>query len=385
MGFFDKLKNKALNEFIDIIEWKDESTDTIVWKFPRYQDEIKSGAQLTVRESQVAVFVNEGQIADVYAPGRYQLTTENMPILTTLKGWKYGFDSPFKVDVYFVSTKIFLNQKWGSTNSIMLRDPEFGPMRVRAYGTFNFRVAQDPRDFLLKVVGTNSQFTTQSITQQLRNFVVTKFSDYVSESKIPALDMAANLNEFSSALQEALSQDFLGLGVELINFLVENISLPEKVEEALDKRTSMGILGNMQTYTQYQFAESLKSAAEHGGGSIGTDAMNMGMGLAMAQQMMQNSQGSTPTPTEPAGGAAQSQVVPPPLVGMAVSAVYYVAINGESQGPLTQNQVAQMIQSHQLEEHTLIWKQGEANWKVARAFEEFGALFSVTPPPLPNA
>ena len=289
MSLLRKIKEKAFSEFIDIIEWTDDTADTMIWRFPRYQAEIKNGAQLTVRETQIAVLVNEGQFADVFQPGRYELTTSNMPILTTLKGWKYGFNSPFKVDVYFVNTKQFLNLRWGTANPIMMRDPEFGPIRMRAFGSYCFRVQPDPIKFIRNVAGTDGNFTTESITEQLRNFVITKFTDYLAESKIAALDLAANLNEYSSELLIALKDDFADYGIELTKFLIENISLPEAVEEALDKRTSMGVIGNMTTYTQMQFADSLKDAANNpsGGGNLAGDAMGAGIGLAMAGKMAQ--------------------------------------------------------------------------------------------------
>ncbi|MDR2913468.1 MAG: SPFH domain-containing protein [Tannerella sp.] len=310
MGLFDKIKEKAFNEFIDIIEWLDDTQDTMIWRFPRYQNEIKNGAQLIVRESQVAILVDQGKFADVYQPGRYELTTANMPILTTLRGWKYGFNSPFKVEVYFVNTKQFLNLKWGTKNPIMLRDPEFGPIRMRAYGTYCFRISSDPTKFIKNVAGTDGNFTTEGIQEQLRNFIITKFTDHLGESKIAALDIASNLNEFSAALQSSLNADFDDLGIEITKFLVENVSLPEEVEKALDKRTSMGIVGDMGKYTQFQFADALRAGAENpGGGSPAGDAMGMGMGFAMAGQMaqqMMNQQGN---------GSAnqQSGAVPPPI------------------------------------------------------------------------
>ncbi len=310
MGLFGKIKEKAFNEFIDIIEWLDDTPDTILWRFPRYQNEIKNGAQLTVRETQVAVLVDQGKFADIYQPGRYQLTTANMPILSTLRGWKYGFNSPFKVEVYFVNTKQFLNLKWGTKNPIMLRDPEFGPIRMRAFGTYCFKISSDPTKFIKNVAGTDGSFTTEGIQEQLRNFIITKFTDHLGESKIAALDIASNLNEFSAALQESLQVDFEELGIDITKFLVENISLPEEVEKALDKRTSMGIVGDMGKYTQFQFADALKAGAENpaGGGSPAGDAMGMGMGFAMAGQMaqqMMNPQGQH-TPSAAA-------VTPPPI------------------------------------------------------------------------
>ncbi|HNC73114.1 MAG TPA: SPFH domain-containing protein, partial [Chitinophagales bacterium] len=203
MGILDTFRN----EFIDIIEWTDNSNDTIVWKFPRFQNEIKTGAQLTVRESQVAVFLNEGKLADVYQPGRYELSTANMPILTTLKGWKYGFNSPFKVDIFYVNTKQFTDQKWGTKNPITLNDPRFGMIEIRAFGNFSFRVT-DAGKFMKEIVGTDGQFTTEEIANQLRALVVTKLTDAIAESKLKIEEFASNLEEFSKFGAEKLSDDF---------------------------------------------------------------------------------------------------------------------------------------------------------------------------------
>jgi membrane protease subunit (stomatin/prohibitin family) len=391
MSIFSTIKQKAFNEFIDIIEWTDDTADTMIWRFPRYQAEIKNGAQLTVRETQVAVLVNEGQFADVYQPGRYELTTSNMPILTTLKGWKYGFNSPFKVDVYFVNTKQFLNLRWGTANPIMMRDPEFGPIRMRAFGSYCFRVEPDPIKFIRNVAGTDGNFTTESVTEQLRNFVITKFTDYLAESKIAALDLAANLNEFSSELNIALKDDFSEYGIELTKFLIENISLPEAVEEALDKRTSMGVIGNMTTYTQMQFADSLKDAANNpaGGGNLAGDAMGAGIGLAMAGQMAQqmiNPQGGQPGSGQPGAGqpynptgANPQQGAPPP---MPPQVMYHVAVGGMQQGPFPMAQLQQMAQQGQLTPDTLVWTAGMAGWAAANSVPSLAQLFGAVPPPL---
>ena len=377
MGLFNKLRN----EFIDIIEWTDNTNDTIVYRFPRYQSEIKNGAQLTVRESQVAILVNEGQFADVFQPGRYQLTTQNMPILSTIRGWKYGFNSPFKVDVYFVNTKEFINIKWGTANPIMMRDPEFGPIRMRAFGSYCFKVDSDPKTFLTKVAGTNGNFTTENITEQLRNFVITKFTDYLAESKVAALDMAANLNEFSEALTKSLKDDFGEYGLQLTKFLVENISLPEAVEQALDRRTSMGVIGqgNMNSYTQMQFADAMKDGANNGAGgaNMGTGAMGMGMGFAMANQMAQNMQQQAAVQPQTQGAGA-----PPPIPG-AVS--YYVAANGQQQGPYNLAQLQQMAQSGQLTAQTLVWTNGMPSWAPASSQAALSQFFGPTPPPIPGA
>jgi len=374
MSLLGKIKEKAFNEFIDIIEWLDDTQDTIIWRFPRYQNEIKNGAQLTVRETQVAVLVDQGKFADIYQPGRYELTTANMPILTTLRGWKYGFNSPFKVEVYFVNTKQFLNLKWGTQNPIMMRDPEFGPIRMRAFGTYCFKVDSDPTAFIKNVAGTDGNFTTEGIKEQLRNFIITKFTDHIAESRIAALDMASNLNEFSAALQTTLHADFEELGIDLTKFLVENISLPEEVEKALDKRTSMGILGDMTKYTQFSFAEALKAGAENpaGGGSPAGDAMGMGMGFAMAGQMAQQMM-------NPSAGAATS-AVPPPLPQQKA---YFVAVNGQQTGPFTVPALQQMIMQGQFSPQSLVWTQGMTNWASASEISDLTALFGSVPPPPP--
>ena len=374
MGLFKKL----FNEFIDIIEWTDDTSDTIIWRFPRYQSEIKNGAQLTVRETQIAVLVNEGQIADIYQPGRYELVTQNMPILTTLKGWKYGFNSPFKVDVYFINTKQFLNIKWGTANPIMLRDAEFGPIRLRAFGSYCFRIDPDPTKFIKNVAGTDGNFTTEGISDQLRNFIITKFTDYLAESKVAALDLASNLNEFSDALEASLKNDFASYGIELTKFLVENISLPEAVSEALDRRTSMGIIGNMGTYTQMQFADSLKEGAQNGGSGVAGDAMGAGIGLAMAQQMA--SQMQSPAQQQPPQ-MASPQMTPPPMPSQPS---FYVAINGAQQGPFALMQLQQLVQQGQLTATTLVWTQGMPAWAAANTVPALASLFAgATPPPIP--
>ena len=382
MALFNKIKQKAFGEFIDIIEWTDDTSDTMIWRFPRYNSEIKNGAQLTVRETQVAVLVNEGQFADVFQPGRHELTTSNMPILTTIRGWKYGFNSPFKVDVYFVNTKQFLNQRWGTANPIMMRDPEFGPIRLRAFGSYNFRVQEDPIPFIKNVAGTSGEFTTEGISEQLRNFVITKFTDYLGESKIAALDLAANMNEFSQKLTIDLKDDFAEYGIELTRFLVENISLPEAVEEALDRRTSMGVIGNMTAYTQMQFADSLKDSANNpaGGGNLAGDAMGAGIGLAMAGQMA--GQMMNPQAGQFHGGQQPPQQAAPTPPPMPQQTTYHVAVGGVQQGPFPVSQLQQMIQQGQLTRDTLVWTAGMPAWAAANSVQELSQLFGAVPPPL---
>src|SRR3954447_22548589 len=231
MGLFDKLKG----ELIDIIEWNEATDSTLLaYRFPRYNNEIKYGAKLTVREGQAAVFVNEGQIADVFRPGMYTLETQNMPILSTLKGWKYGFNSPFKAEVYFISTRQWTDQKWGTQNPIMVRDPEFGPVRLRAFGTYAFKVT-DPGTFLRELVATDPSFEAFEISAQFRNTIVSRFVDALGSAKIPMLDLAGNYEKISSVAKERIAPDLAKMGVSLTQFLVDNVSLPPEVEAALDK------------------------------------------------------------------------------------------------------------------------------------------------------
>ena len=258
MGIFKKIKQVLFDEFVEIIEWIVHTPETIIWRYSHAHANIKNGAQLIVRKEQVAVLINKGQIADVYEPGRYDLTTVNMPILSTLKGWNYDFSSPFKMDIYFVNTKEFLNFRWDTENPIMVCIPEFGPIRLRALGSYCFRVQDDPIVFIRKVAGTDGHFTTDSITEQLRKFVIAKFTDFLTESNIAAFKLATNLNELSNEATIALKDDFADYGIELTKFLVEKVSLPEAVEAALDYHSSKRVVGKMATYTQMHFTDSLK-------------------------------------------------------------------------------------------------------------------------------
>ena len=297
MGIMDFIKG----ELIDVIEWTDDSNgERIVYRFPDQDHEIKMGAQLTVRESQAAVFVNEGQIADVYSPGRYTLTTENMPVMTTLKSWKYGFESPFKAEVYFVNTHQFTDQKWGTANPIMMRDKEFGVVRLRAFGIYSFRVTE-PAIFLKEIFGTRAQFDTESITGQLRRSLVSGLTDMLGEDQTPVLDLAANYDELSAQAIEKLQPRFTSLGLKLMTFYVENISLPEEVQKSLDKRTSMGVLGDMGQYARYQTAEAIRDAAQNEGGGMAGAGVGLGAGAAMGRMMSEAfNQPSFPTVSCPA-------------------------------------------------------------------------------------
>ncbi len=279
MGLFSKIAG----QFIDVIEWKDQSNDTMVYRYDRNGKEIMMGAQLTVRESQVAIMVNEGRIADVFQPGRYELSTQNMPIMTALQSWKYGFNSPFKAEVYFINTHQFLDQKWGTSNPVMMRDAEFGMIRLRAFGIYSFRVS-DPVAFLKEVFGTNAYMTVDGVSGQIKRTLVSGLSDAIAQSKIPALDLAANYDELSQFALQSLAPRISNLGLKLESFVIENISLPDEVEKAMDRRTSMGVVGDLNQYTQFQAAEAMREAANNPGGMAGLGA-TMGVGAMMAQTM----------------------------------------------------------------------------------------------------
>ncbi|GLH73926.1 hypothetical protein GETHLI_24280 [Geothrix limicola] len=299
-------------QFLDILEWLDDSNDTLAWRFPMRGQEIQNGGQLVVRESQEAVFVNEGQMADVFKPGTHRLTTQNLPILATLKGWKYGFESPFKSDVYFISTKLYNDLKWGTSNPIMMRDADFGMLRIRAFGIYSIKVV-DSATFLRQLVGTNGVYTVPDISEQLRKTIMSRFTDVLGEAKVPALDLASKYDELSDLVRQKLAEEFKTMGLELSKFFVENISLPEEVEAMMDKRTGVGMMAPvMGAYTQMQVADSIPLAAQNPGGVAGMGmgvGLGFGMGNMMGQQMAGSQQmmgqqgfpaGSAPAPAAPA-------------------------------------------------------------------------------------
>lgn len=283
MGILDNIKDAAMHQFIEVIEWLDSTGDTIVYRFPVQGQEIKNGAQLIVRESQAAVFVYEGQAADVFGPGRYTVDGGNTPILSKLGAWKYGFNSPFKSEVYFVNTKQFTDMKWGTANPVMLRDQDFGIVRLRAFGAYSLRVSS-PGEFIKQIAGTNAQFNTEDIEGQLKRAIVTEFTDAVGELKIPALDLAAQYKEMGDAIRGKINEDFATLGLEVTKFYIENISVPPEVEAALDKRASMGALGDANRYMQFQAADAMRDAARNEGGGAGLGA-GLGAGFAIGGQM----------------------------------------------------------------------------------------------------
>ncbi|MES2108707.1 MAG: SPFH domain-containing protein [Bacteroidota bacterium] len=374
MGLFSKI----LSQFIDVIDWVDNTNNTIIWKFPRQDNEIKMGAKLTVRESQVAIFMNEGKIADVFGPGLYQLDTQNMPILTTLKSWKYGFNSPFKADVYFVSTRMFLNQKWGTQNPVIVRDPEFGPVRLRAYGSYNFSII-DAKKFLTEISATNPDFSAEDVAGQLKNIVVSRGMDSIASSKIPMLDLAGNYDELSKTINEKIQPDFADMGLNLAKYLIENISLPPEVEQALDKRSEMGIVGNLGAYAQFQAANAIEKSAENSiGGNLGAAGMGLGVGAAMMGQVGNIFQQNQVNPN---AGNPAPEAAPPPVP---VAVQYFVVLNGKSEGPYSFEQVNGMAQSQSINASTLVWKKGMAAWAAASTVEDVAGIFNNMPPAIPG-
>ena len=370
MGLFDALRN----EFIQIIEWLDESSNTLVYRFPVHDQEIKMGAQLTVRENQVALFINEGEVADLFKPGRYELSTQNLPILTTLRGWKYGFDSPFKAEVYFFNTRLFTDLKWGTSNPVMMRDAEFGMIRMRAFGTYAIRIA-DPKEFFKSVVGTQGLTTTEDILGQLRSTIINHFSDIIAESKIAALDLASSYRELSQLAQKELAPSFASYGLELARFNIDNISLPEEVEAAIDQRTKLGVYGDrLQQYAQMQTADSIKVAAANPGGIAGAGA-GLGAGMAIGQTM---GQAFNAPPQAPSHAAP-----PPPPAPQANAARWSLAIEGKTYGPYTDDALKAMVQSGQVDASTHAWRPGAAGWAPLDSYSELGLGGGSMPPPPP--
>ena len=319
MALMDLIKG----ELLDVIEWTDDSRDTLSYRFPDEDKAIKRGAQLIVRESQVAQFVYLGEFGDTYVPGKHTLTTDNIPVLTKLKSWKYGFESPFKADVYYVTTRLFTGNKWGTANPVMLRDKDFGIVRLRAFGTYDFRIVE-PKVFLKEVAGSDFHFHVDEFADTMRSRMVSVFSDALASSGVPALDMATRYTELGDALLQLINPS-IGpkYGLEITSFLVVNVSVPPEVEQAIDKRSSMGAIGNLNDYVKFQMAEGMGKGT---GGGMGGTAAEMAMGFAMAQQMMNQPGGmlgaqGTPAIASGVGVAAAGPVAAgsamPDLMGVA--------------------------------------------------------------------
>ena len=379
MGILDFLTG----EFIDVIHWTDDTRDTMVWRFEREGHAIKYGAKLTVREGQAAVFVHEGQLADVFGPGLYQLETNNMPILTTLQHWDHGFKSPFKSEVYFLNTTRFNDLKWGTKNPIIARDPEFGPVRIRAFGTYAMRIT-DPAKFMGEIVGTDGEFTADEISFQIRNVIVQEVSRVVASSGIPVLDMAANTADLGKLIAKAIDPVIASYGLSIPEFYIENISLPEAVEAVLDQRTSMGIVGDLNRYTQFSAAQALGAGGGAAGGAMSA-AIGAGLGMAMGAQIggaQAGPWGAVPQQNHSQQSYApqQAPAAPPPPP---VEKVWHVAANGAATGPFGRGHLGRMVSEGSLTRETLVWTPGLSGWLKAEEVTELAQLFTIAPPPPP--
>lgn len=378
MGLLSKLRS----EVVDIVEWIDHTRDTLVWRFPRYRNEIKQGAQLIVRPGQVAVFVTKGQMADVFEPGTHTLNTGNLPVLSSLQGWRHGFESPFKSEVYFVSTRQITELKWGTPNPVPLRDPEFGSIRLRAYGSFALR-AYDPKALLRELVGTDDSFEADEIHELMRGLINTSLAEVLGNSGLAALDLAANYQILADRLRLSVAEkvdDEYGLDVP--SLYIVNISFPEEVEKALDARTSMNVIGDLGQYQRYQMGQSMPIAAGSGGGA--GDVLGIGMGLAMAgglsgmQGGMQQQMAAAPQQHQLPAGQFQGQA-PPPLPS--AQPMFHVAAGGQSRGPFSAQHVAQALAQGQIAPDTLVWSAGMNGWTPAGQVPQLAS--QMAPPPLP--
>jgi membrane protease subunit (stomatin/prohibitin family) len=336
-------------ELVDIIEWLDDTNgQTLVWRFPRYQNEIKNGAKLTVRPGQSAVFVDQGRIADVFTEGMYELTTANLPLLSTLKGWKYGFNSPFKSEVYFVSTKAIAGLKWGTPQPLMMRDADFGAIRVGAFGTYTLRCT-DPKLLLKELVGTDGHYDTDELNQVMRSLIQQALADVIGEAKIAALDLLSSYSKLGDLMKQKVKVQIDDeYGLDLVSVQIVNINVPESVQKAIDQRSAMGALGsaslgpapNLGAFQQYQMGNALGQSG--GGGGVGA-GLNMGM-----------------------------------------SASWFFGINGQNVGPLSLEVVRQFVSMGQITAETLAWTAGQPAWTAAGQLPALSQLFSSGPPPMPG-
>lgn len=372
MSFFKKLRG----ELIDIIEYSNYVQDTIVHRFERHNNEIKNNAKLVVREGQTAVFINEGQLADVFGPGTYTLSTQNLPLLSTLQGWKYGFNSPFKAEVYFVSTKNFIDQKWGTKNPLILHDERFGLVEIRAFGVYTFKITE-PGIFIKEIVGPQQTFTTQDITNQLKSIIVTRFTDAVGESNLPVEAYASNLNELSEAIFGYMKDDFTDYGMDITKFLIENISMPDEVKKEIFELSRLNTI-DLDKLTKMKAAKAMEAAANNPSGTSGM-GVGLGAGMAMAQQMMQSmAPGNNTTPPAQSNTSTTADA-PPPIPG---EVEYYIAIGGKQNGPYNMQMLEKLTEEQVITRETLVWKKGMAEWAKAGSCDDLQSLWTLMPPPL---
>jgi membrane protease subunit (stomatin/prohibitin family) len=376
MSFWNTLKKHAGAQFLDLIEWLDSTNDTLVWRFPVFNQAITDNSKLVVREGQAAVFVSEGRLSDVFGPGTYTLDTANKPIASFFTSIAYQLEYPYKGDVYFISTRQFTDNGWGTATPIMLRDAEFGPLRIRAYGVYSYRLT-DPATFIRQIVGTDGLFTTDEINGQLKKKLVSLVADTIGKSKLPVLDMAANTMDLGDTLRDRINPIFQeSYGLTITDFTIQSISLPEAVEKALDERTKMGVLGNLNAYTQLKTAEAIQTAAGNqgiAGAGIGM-GVGFGMGNQMGNQMAGAAGGGNFNPNQGMQGGGGPPPPPPQAAGY-----HYSGPDGQAQG-LNASQIAQKMQANPGGKHH-VWQQGWAGWKPASEVGEITSQMGPPPPP----
>ncbi len=375
------------HELVDIIELPDQSSDMLVSRFERYQDQIKFGAQLIVREGQVAVFVNEGKLADVFGPGTYTLETRNLPLLSTLQGWKYGFTSPFKAEVYFVSTRPVLNLQWGTQQAITMSVPNYGLATIRAYGQASYRVS-DATVFFRQIVGTSSVLVTDDLHNYLRGIIVGQFAAALTESKPSLEQLQAHSADLALKLQASINTQLHPLGFELVQFVVESLSLPPAQQSELLEYSRLNNI-DLGKFTQFQVAQSIGDIAKNTGGSgggaggignLGAAGMQIGVGMAAAQQVMRAL--NTAFPNMQPGSVT---VMPPTVTTSTTAAMFHVALDGKAQGPFGVDKVAELIAAGSVTPATMVWHPGMAAWAAAGTEPGISSLFAQEPPPLPPA
>ncbi len=359
------LKNIFTGQFIDIVQWEEETPGVLVHRFERHNNEIKNNAKLIVRPGQRAIFVNEGQVADQFGPGTYELSTKNMPILTTLLSLPYGFQSWHKAEVYFVKTTEQLDRKWGTKQPIMMRDLDLGMLRIRAFGNYSYKVGTT-ENLLERFIGAKSEYRAEEMEGQFDMKVVSEFSDALGELRIPALDLVAKYNEIGEHVRQKLNVTFNSMGFELITFTIGNINLPDSVNDAIDKRSELGVFnGAMGLYAQKQAADAMRDAANNPGN--GGAMMGMMMGANFAGMVNQ--------------GVNQAQMTPPPPPP--AGPTYFLAVNGQRQGPYDAQTLQQMAMQGTFTAATMVWTAGMAGWQAANTVPALATLFAAVPPPLP--
>ena len=370
MSILEKLRS----ELVDIVEWVDDDRAVIVWRFPRWHNQIKNGARLIVRPGQQAIFVHQGKLADVFGPGTHVLATRNLPVLSTLAGWSHGFESPFKAEVYFVATRQVAELKWGTPNPVIVRDPDFGPIRVRAFGTYTLK-ASDPRRLLEELVGTDGRFEADEISELVRSIVNATFAEVVANSDVGAVDLAARTREISERVRgevvKRLNRDF---GLDVPQLWLVNVSFPEEVERALDARAGMNVVGDLLRFQQYQLAASTPIAAANPAGGVAGAGVGVGMGLALARTP---GAFGTPGGADPAGRGPSDPVAPAPP-----GELWHVAEGGRALGPFTRAQLSEAAAAGRLRADSPIWAPGMTTWVPASEVPALAVLFA---PPIPPA